>query len=42
MFRPQLREQLDASINESVALLEKWHGKDDGPHSLLLCAEVCH
>jgi 5-methylthioadenosine/S-adenosylhomocysteine deaminase len=27
---PQLHEQLAASINESVALLEQWHGKDEG------------
>jgi 5-methylthioadenosine/S-adenosylhomocysteine deaminase len=27
---PQLHEKLEASINESLALLEKWHGRDDG------------
>ena len=26
----ELHEQLEASISESLALLEQWHGKDDG------------
>jgi 5-methylthioadenosine/S-adenosylhomocysteine deaminase len=26
----ELHEKLEASINESLALLEQWHGKDDG------------
>ncbi|MCU1267991.1 MAG: Cytosine deaminase-like metal-dependent hydrolase [Acidobacteria bacterium] len=27
---PELHEQLEASVAESLALLEKWHGKNDG------------